>query len=365
MTDRDAFILGVSTYCKTAEMDADDTSEFVSLLMSDPALGAAIIKRAQSDPELQKTAGSPLLLGALAATQWGGGKPSGGGKAGPPKAAQQPTTPFNQQQLDWLRSNYGINIGGGANGASGATGAAGRIPGTVGGWGAARGTARPQFIRMSPGGYNVPSGSAQEPSADAPEQFAKGIAPGGKNVETGSAEYPTATVGGYAAGLGVGLTDKNRLAAAQATNLRRSYGRFGRRFARRHGMSLSDIESMTPEQMSAGKFAPSVLKEFRGIQEHLKRRRGAAGGKPYAMYGGGFGMPNAKPQGAPGVPGAAPSPGAAGPRGVAGPTSTGPLPPSSPPTESQIGNAPTRSLTDPSVNPRGAGVSMPEDNMRR
>lgn len=52
MTERDAFILGVSSFCKQAGMDADDTWEMTRLLLMEPFRAVPIIKRAA-----KKTAG--------------------------------------------------------------------------------------------------------------------------------------------------------------------------------------------------------------------------------------------------------------------------------------------------------------------
>ena len=49
MTRRDAFVLGVVTHCKLAELDSDDTIALVDLLLSDPKTGMSIIKRARAD----------------------------------------------------------------------------------------------------------------------------------------------------------------------------------------------------------------------------------------------------------------------------------------------------------------------------
>ena len=76
MTDRDAFVLGVTTYCKVAGLDSDDAAEFTGLLFADATRGRAIVKRAaesggmtkESEPVTMAILGTMLAsLGIIAA----------------------------------------------------------------------------------------------------------------------------------------------------------------------------------------------------------------------------------------------------------------------------------------------------------
>lgn len=235
MTQRDAFILGVTQFCKQAGLDADDTVAMTSLLLGDRNRGMAIIKRAQSDPKIAAMIKEAWSWGGLLSNVLSYGADTAG---------------------------YGMIAGSLIPGLG--TGVGTAIGGVLGGlYGLYKGLTEPD---KPTGGSNAAAGSKALPNNETQEQ---------------AVQSP------YLAGL-TGLSNEGLQQAAGGFRQRHYASNFLRRTLRAGGLSGVDVERLTPQQMQAAGLSAEQQALVRAAQKYRQQQRILAGGRGFSQWGSGF-----------------------------------------------------------------------------